>query len=407
MPEKKKTEILIPPHALRVIEKLSAAGFEACAVGGAVRDALRGAEPADWDLASSALPDEVREVFGKKYTVPTGMAHGTVTVLSLGVPVEVTSFRSDGVYSDSRHPDRVSFGCSLTEDLRRRDFTVNAMAFSPEKGLVDPFGGAEDLKRRLIRAVGDPEKRFEEDALRIMRAFRFASVLGFGIEENTLNKAKGAVGKLREVSAERLSAELWKLMCGRDAARALSLCPELVGALFPGIERGKEEHETLCRLIGECDDPRVRLALLIREKNSADPAGRARALLKALKFSNSVTDAVCAIVAEGYSFPADTVARKLLFGADRELFGAVCTYHCLVSGEDPAPLRELERSLRESGACVDLAGLAVKGSDLIKLGFSGKEVGETLALLLKKVVSEELRNDPGDLIDFARSLLRN
>ena len=389
----------MPRYAARVTEALEEAGFEAYAVGGAVRDSLRGAEPADWDLASSAAPEQVISVFGKSSTVPTGIAHGTVTVISLGVPVEVTSFRSDGAYSDRRHPDRVRFGCTIEEDLLRRDFTVNAIAFSPSRGLVDPLGGTDDIKRRLIRAVGDPKKRFGEDALRIMRAFRFSSVLGFEIEKNTLGTALEMCDSLSGVSAERLCSELKKLVGGRDAARVLSLCPRLIGVLFPELDRGDGEHRKICRLIGESDSATVRLALLL-----GAPAGRALKMLRRLKFSNAVTDAVCGVIEAGESFPADLPSRKLLFGADRELFGLICSYHCLVTGLDPAPLAALEKSLRESGECVSLAQLAVDGDDLAKLGFSGRKIGETLALLLKKVVSEELRNDKNELISFAASL---
>ncbi|MBQ9545450.1 MAG: CCA tRNA nucleotidyltransferase [Clostridia bacterium] len=399
MTKKESFNIRMPLHARLVTEKLEKAGFEAYAVGGAVRDSIRGFEPSDWDLASSALPEQVIGIFGESSTVPTGIAHGTVTVLSLGVPVEVTTFRSDGDYSDRRHPDKVKFGCSLGEDLQRRDFTVNAIAFSPERGIIDPLGGTKDISRRLIRAVGDPEKRFGEDALRIMRAFRFASVLGFDIEKDTLSTALKMCPTLENVSAERLSSELEKLLKGENAAKVLSLCPGLIRALFPELERTDGEHQNVCRLIGKTKSFEVRLALL-----AGAPAANARNLLKRLKFSNAVTDAVCAVIENGENLPEDRASRKLLFGAQRELFGVICAYHCLVTGEDPAPLEDLEKRLKESGECVSLAQLEVSGDEIKALGFSGRKIGETLGLLLKKVVSEELRNDKNELIGFLKSL---
>lgn len=217
-------KIHIPPFAAAVIGKLCADGYEAYAVGGCVRDTMLGRAPNDWDVTTSALPETTLSLFscadGFK-AVPTGIAHGTVTVISGGEPVEVTTFRVDGKYSDHRRPDSVGFTGRLEEDLARRDFTINAMAYSPERGLIDPYGGERDLGDRIIRCVGEPERRFDEDALRILRALRFASTLGFEIDARTAEADVGLRALILDISRERVSAELEKLLLGQDAEKIL------------------------------------------------------------------------------------------------------------------------------------------------------------------------------------------
>ena len=217
-------KIHIPPFAAAVIGKLCADGYEAYAVGGCVRDTMLGRAPNDWDVTTSALPETTLSLFscadGFK-AVPTGIAHGTVTVISGGEPVEVTTFRVDGKYSDHRRPDSVGFTGRLEEDLARRDFTINAMAYSPERGLIDPYGGERDLGDRIIRCVGEPERRFDEDALRILRALRFASTLGFEIDDQTAEAAVRLRALILDISRERVSAELEKLLSGVDVVNIL------------------------------------------------------------------------------------------------------------------------------------------------------------------------------------------
>ena len=201
-----------PEQVNTALRRLREAGYTACAVGGCVRDRLMSAEPKDYDVTTAALPEQTEAVFAGERIIETGLKHGTVTVLLGGLPIEITTFRVDGGYSDARHPDAVRFTPSLTEDLAHRDFTVNAMAWSPEDGLADPFGGADDLRNRLIRCVGDPDTRFREDALRILRALRFAAVLGFRIEERTADALHRNRALLDKVSAERIAVELCKLL---------------------------------------------------------------------------------------------------------------------------------------------------------------------------------------------------
>ena len=225
----------IPEHVKTILSRLEAAGHEAYCVGGAVRDRLLGRAPGDWDVTTSALPEEVSALFAP-HALPTGLRHGTVTVKPEGVPgVEVTTYRRDGAYSDCRRPDSVEFTASLTEDLARRDFTVNAMALDLRGALADPFGGGEDLKRGLLRAVGEPEKRFGEDALRILRGLRFAARLGFSIEAGTDRALRACAPLLERIAPERVREELTGILCGPYAETVLRSYPDVLGVVLPEI----------------------------------------------------------------------------------------------------------------------------------------------------------------------------
>ncbi len=228
----------LPPYAGEVLEKLEAAGFEAWCVGGCVRDALLGRAPADWDVCTSARPEQTKKALAEFSQAETGLRHGTVTAITSGGPVEITTFRREGDYSDRRRPDKVEFTSCLEEDLLRRDFTINAMAWHPQRGLRDCFGGQADLQRGLLRCVGEPERRFQEDALRILRCLRFEAVLGFAIEENT-EKALLALARLLEgISGERVQAEMDKLLAGAWAEKILHEYADVFRVLFPEIPCG-------------------------------------------------------------------------------------------------------------------------------------------------------------------------
>ena len=225
----------VPSHVTQLLKALRTAGFTACPVGGCVRDSLLGRRPSDWDLCTDARPQQVKACLSPRWrTVDTGIAHGTVTVLTRGGPVEVTTFRVETGYTDHRRPDGVRFVADLKEDLARRDFTVNAMALD-EEGIVDPFGGRADLEAKVIRCVGEPAARFEEDALRILRALRFAACLDFAIEPATLAAARAAAPTLSRVSAERVFTELDKLLLGRGAGRVLAECGDILARVIPAV----------------------------------------------------------------------------------------------------------------------------------------------------------------------------
>ncbi len=226
----------VPLGALSVLKRLEDAGHEAYIVGGSVRDILLGKIPSDFDITTSARPNETEEVFSDLHMIETGLKHGTVTVVSDGEPYEITTFRADGEYKDGRRPESVFYSDDLTTDLERRDLTVNAMAYSPKTGLIDVFGGSEDLKNGVLRAVGDPERRFTEDALRILRALRFSAVYGFRIEDGTALAAKRLCGRIALLSGERVFSELKKLICGDYAERILMEFPEIICEVLPELK---------------------------------------------------------------------------------------------------------------------------------------------------------------------------
>ena len=251
----------IPAAIEYVLRQLEAGGYEAYLVGGCVRDHLRGQAPSDFDVTTSALPDETERVFAGDRVIETGLKHGTVTVLRDGMPVEITTYRTEGAYSDGRHPDSVAFTRSLAEDLCRRDFTVNAIAMDVHGGIVDLYGGREDLAAGCLRAVGDPVTRFNEDALRILRAFRFAAKLGFAIEPATLAAAIALAPRLRMVSRERICAELTKLVCAPHAAEALTQMADggVFDSLFDAPQINRRALAYLSTLPARAD---IRLAAL-------------------------------------------------------------------------------------------------------------------------------------------------
>ncbi|RHV71868.1 hypothetical protein DXB06_12980 [Butyricicoccus sp. OF13-6] len=272
----------LPEHAAHAIRRLERAGFEAWAVGGCVRDSLRGVEPHDWDLCTSASPAQMQAVFADARVLTTGLRHGTLTVLTDGGPLEITTYRTESGYSDGRHPDGVRFVTDIREDLARRDFTVGAMAWHPERGLCDPFGGQTDLKNGVLRAVGDADTRFQEDALRILRGLRFASKLGFAIEPETAAAMRRQVHRLDCIAAERIREELTGLLCGRYVQRTLMAYADLITSALPelapmqGCQQQNPHHlydvwEHTVRAVGQVPaEPVLRWAMLLHD--SGKPA---------------------------------------------------------------------------------------------------------------------------------------
>ena len=292
------TTIKLDPGAALLLDALHGAGHAAYAVGGCVRDSLLGLAPHDWDLCTSARPEQVMALFGEKKCIPTGLQHGTVTVKQGGRLYETTTFRTEGAYSDGRHPDAVCFVPDVQEDLARRDFTINAMAYSAEEGLIDPFGGRDDLAAHLVRAVGEPERRFEEDALRILRLYRFAARFGFAIDPATGAAARALGPHLDCVSAERIQEELLKLLAAPRPGSYLE--PAVLAVVLPELEPEKqpERFAELCRTIDRieptAENVPARLAALLCPLGEAG----ARKALRKLKCSNALTDEVTALVKE-------------------------------------------------------------------------------------------------------------
>ena len=327
------TTIKLDPGAALLLDALHGAGHAAYAVGGCVRDSLLGLDPHDWDLCTSARPEQVMALFGEEKCIPTGLQHGTVTVKQGGRLYETTTFRTEGAYSDGRHPDAVCFVPDVREDLARRDFTINAMAYSAEEGLIDPFGGRDDLAAHRVRAVGEPERRFEEDALRILRLYRFAARFGFAIDPATGVAARALGPHLDCVSAERIQEELLKLLAAPRPGSYLE--PAVLAVILPELEPEKqpERFAELCRTIDRieptAENMPARLAALLCPLGEAG----ARKALRKLKCSNALTDEVTALERE-----AGGGAGSFLLGHEFEL-------------RHPADALCLERHSHPAGRC--------------------------------------------------------
>ncbi len=392
----KNQELFVcPPYLERVMSRLTAAGHAAFAVGGAVRDCLLGREPHDYDLTTSATPDEMAAVFSDMRTIPTGIAHGTLTVLSDGNPIEITTFRVDGGYSDGRHPDAVSFSRRLDDDLARRDFTVNALAWSKETGIVDLFGGTDDLRAGIIRAVGEPTRRFTEDALRILRAFRFAAKLGFTIENETFCAAVRLKDRLALVSAERIASELCGLLCAPHPAPALTAMKDAgILALILGVDIPNENISLISRLPDEAR-LEVRLGALLRGTNEPQKT------LKKLKLSNkTVADAAEIAAAEPPANLTDCALRRFAakYGTAREIL-MLCADENALSRFDGVMAQKPPLSISQ---------LAVGGRELTGAKIAhGKELGEVIAHLLDTVLDDPQKNTAEALLCVARRYMES
>ena len=366
----------IPEKIEYVIEKLNKNGFDAYIVGGCVRDILLLKTPHDYDITTSATPDEIMTVFDK--TIPTGIKHGTVTVLIEGEPIEVTTFRCDGDYLDARHPQNVKFVRNLKEDLSRRDFTVNAMAYNNESGLCDLFGGQEDLKAKILRAVGDPEKRFKEDALRILRLFRFASTLNFKIEEKTFNAAIKCAPLISKVSVERIMTELKTAVLGENfkVIKPLIDC----GALsflgldtYPDFEKISKHRESplLCLYLLFGGNIKADLRLSNVEKDFINGINR----LKEMPTPKSKAD-----IKRCLAVTNENITRQFLTLLD---------ISCEVLDEI---LQNREPYL--------IGHLKITGNDLLSLGYKGEEVGEILKTLQNEVIENPTQNTKARLLNL-------
>ncbi len=383
--------IFMPPQVERILERLNEKGFEAYAVGGCVRDSLLGRQPEDWDITTSARPEQVKALFRR--TIDTGILHGTVTVMMDGAGYEVTTYRIDGEYADGRHPKQVVFTPDLLEDLKRRDFTINAMAYSHKTGIVDVFGGAGDLKGRLIRCVGNPLERFEEDALRLLRAIRFSAQLGFSIEEETCDAIIRIAPNLLKVSRERIQAELTKLL--------QSGCPEKIKTVYemgisPYISQAFSEVPWQSFQIPDrlSSEKYVRWGAFLRLAGS----DKAVQVLKDLKMDNDTISRVKVLaVWAGREVQAE---EKEIRRSMSRMLPEVWDTLVELNGYGEK-VRRLTEEIRERGDCLDLKHLAVNGQDLIAAGIRpGKEMGKALEELLEWVLEDPKRNHKDILLEY-------
>lgn len=440
----------ISSKAKIVINALADAGFSAYVVGGCVRDYFLGNQTSDTDITTSAKPCEVKKILADKNikVVETGLKHGTVTAVIDKTPLEITTFRADGEYRDSRHPQSVEFVDDVEQDLKRRDFTVNAMAYNDERGLVDLFGGREDIENRIIRTVGEPDVRFKEDALRIMRALRFSSVLGFEIEEKTKKSIFDNMYLLENISAERIFSELSKFLCGKNVLNVLDEFRQAIGVIIPQLipsfncaqNTPWHTYTVYEHIIHSVDfapcDPVIRLTMLLHDigkpsvkrtdengrdhfKTHADAGEKIAAeVLSKLKVSNNIYNKVTTLIKYHQSVEnVNDVKIKHWFNKIGEeytlsLFDvriADLKAHNLGKKE---VLFEIERlmSLEEEAKMIikrrepyKISELAVNGHDLISLGFSGRDIGDKLSEILTLVMDGKLNNTKTDILNFIKN----
>lgn len=399
------TTIKLDPGAALLLDALHGAGHAAYAVGGCVRDSLLGLDPHDWDLCTSARPEQVMALFGEEKCIPTGLQHGTVTVKQGGRLYETTTFRTEGAYSDGRHPDVVCFVPDVREDLARRDFTINAMAYSAEEGLIDPFGGRDDLAAHLVRAVGEPERRFEEDALRILRLYRFAARFRFAIDPATGQAARALCRHLDCVSEERIAEELSRLLAA--PAPGAYLEAEVLAVIFPELDAAElpESRRILDALEPGMEHVPVRLAALLCPLGEAG----ARAALRRLKCSNALTGTVATLVREAAAeMPGAALtltARRFLSRYDLATITdltALCSARHPEQAEAFAALQQEAARLVETNACCRINQLAVNGRDLMDAGVRpGPGLRRVLDTLLEQVLTGQLPNEKAALLAAA------
>ena len=387
-----------PQYVKVVLDKLAAAGFDAYIVGGSLRDIIIGRTPSDFDVTTSALPEEILEVFSDMKTIPTGLKHGTVTVLSGGEPIEVTTFRTDGEYLDSRHPESVSFASDVRDDLSRRDFSVNAIAYNEKRGIVDPFGGKDDIKRKLLRAVGDPDTRMKEDALRIMRALRFSAQLGFTIEENTLAALGRTRDGLAKVSRERIGVEMAKLITSGEPAEPL--CIMLKTGISKYVLGDYIPNERCISELGSLTpDFFVRFACLLWDCDEV----QAREILNSLKYSNAQKNSVLTLLSSrSIPYPkTDADTRRFIISLGKYSESAAVLLNVL-DGAPDSLLSDIKR-VSSTPFARSISELKLGGNDLLAIGISGKDIGATLQRLFETVTDTPTLNTKEELIQIIKS----
>lgn len=440
----------MPKNVDTAINLLQSAGFEAYAVGGCVRDSLLGKTPNDWDITTSAKPEDMKSVFADFHCIDTGIKHGTVTVVIDGKPLEITTFRLDGEYEDNRHPKSVTFTSNLGADLGRRDFTVNAMAYSKMTGTVDLFGGQNDLKNKIIRCVGDPDRRFNEDALRILRALRFASALDFEIEEKTAQSLLKNRALLGNISEERIAKELLKLVCGKGAKRILTDFAPVLFEILPELQpMYKNSHDnphhcydiyehTLIAVESIDPEPTLRFAMLLHdcgkpavkkfdENGVAHFYGHQRIsaeisaqILARLKVSNKFRDEILFLVSNHDRWELYENTEKMprylsKFGLDGVL-KLLKVMRADVLAQSPeyryrldqiADAEEIAKNLAAQKPCLSLSELQINGRTLMDIGIpQGRKLGAVLAQLLDEVIDGVTKNTQEALTTRAREIYR-
>lgn len=436
----------LPSYVNTVLNNIISHGFEAYIVGGCVRDFLLNRTPNDFDITTNATPLQVEEIFKDFHVIETGLQHGTVTVVVEGVTVEITTYRIDGLYSDGRHPDNVQYTSKLKDDLSRRDFTINAMAYNHEVGIVDKFNGINDLKNGLITCVGEPQKRFSEDALRIMRAIRFSSQLNFSIEENTSNKVHELKDTLNKVSVERIAVELNKLIMGDKPHEILTSYSDVISTIIPEIKSciGFNQHSRYHKYdvwehmaISVQNSPKnlnIRLAMLLHDigkpktftldingnghfyKHAYVGAEISEKILKNLKYDNATIKRVTTLIYHhDDEFHNVYDIKKSISNLGKEVFFELISVQqadalskhdfCSKHVQELEEIKTIAQDLISKNECLSLKDLAINGNDLKSIGIQGKNIGDTLNILLDNVLKDTLKNDKNSLINYVKSNL--
>lgn len=444
-------KIDMPRGAIKILDTLEQNGYEAFVVGGCVRDSLLGSRPNDWDITTSALPEEIAACFPKHTLVLNGLRHGTVGIVEDGVLFEATTYRVDGTYSDNRRPDSVTFTRRLEDDLCRRDFTVNAMAYNERAGIIDCFGGRADLDKKLIRCVGEPEMRFEEDALRILRALRFASKLGFAIEDKTAGAVLKEKDRLKNIANERIAKELLSLLCGKGAGRVLRGFPQVFFVFLPELapmlhfDQNTPYHDlplwehTVKAVESVAPQVDLRLTMLLHDIGKPSckttdeqgvshfhghpraSAAMAREALTRLRLPSGLTEEVVRLVLyhDYRCEPSARAVRRLLNKVGEDAAKKLTQIRLADANAQSGYRREKKLSLIAAyesklqevlarGDCFSLKNLAINGNDLISEGVpAGKEMGRVLAALLDEVIDGRLENKKALLLIRAKELYRS
>ncbi len=391
----------LPENVRYIIDRLREGGHRADVVGGPVRDFLLGKVPSDYDITTDATPERIKAVFSGHRTVDVGIRHGTVALILDGEQYEITTYRVDGEYTDSRHPDSVAFTTDITEDLRRRDFTMNAIAYNPDDGITDPYGGERDIEARVIRAVGDPTTRFTEDALRILRGARFAAVLGFRVEQETAEAMLRLAPRLLSVSAERIYVEWEKLTAGEFAYGTLESFLPVVLVFLPelsGLRLPPRESFTAAT-------PEARRLALFMSAGLKDASESFYSAMKRMKTKTLVCECgrdALRVLCDG-GFDRSTVGHRL------KKYGTYALYLAAAAAEAMGDCQLAPRSAIDeylaTGRPYEVSGLKIGGKELLSLGYSGRSVGVILRHLLDRVIDGELENEERALIEAVDSII--
>lgn len=450
---KNEPEIILPTYVTTALDILNRHGYKAYIVGGCVRDYILGREPDDWDITTSSLTDETVEAFSGYRVISTGIKHGTVTVVIDGNNIEITTMRKEGDYPDGRHPDRVSFITDITADLSRRDFTVNAVAYNPSEGFIDPFDGISDIKNKTIRCVGSPKRRFSEDALRILRAIRFSSVLGFEIGDETSEAVLSLYRLLENVSYERKRDELVKIICGVNSENVLRKYRSIIFYLIPELAReegfpqknmyhiydvwthtlkvvssaGGDRILSLTALFHDIDKPSCHTTdengVSHFFNHSVSGAEKTRDIMKRFRFSNSDIKSVTDIITLHEKFPPDDVScigvyvkRMLRYYSPDTVRNVFRFMLCDLAGKNPEYDRSFTKTVSKAvevldgiiknNEAVSLKNLEINGYDLINAGTKRDIIGDILDKALNAVIEGKVSNDRESLLNYVKSLIR-